>query len=99
MVVSVSLIRNGYGYGTVPDRRGTIHTESGHGKFRIPNAIAFRIRCGHEPCRELQSTALTSDDLDTPRAPSLLCCLYIYGRTFYTCSTTFHYDMAALFFY
>ena len=34
MVVSVSLIRNGYEYGTVPDeygdRRGTIHTESGH---------------------------------------------------------------------
>ena len=30
MVVSVSLMRNGYEYGTVPDRRGTIHTESGH---------------------------------------------------------------------
>ena len=71
MVVSVSLIRNGYGYGTVPDRRGTIHMESGHGKFRIPNAIATS-----EPSRELfiQSTALTSDDLDTPRAPSILCC-------------------------
>ena len=30
MVVSVSLMRNGYEYGTVPDRRVTIHTESGH---------------------------------------------------------------------
>ena len=30
MVVSVSLIRNGYEYGTVPDRHGTINTESGH---------------------------------------------------------------------
>ena len=30
MVVSVSLIRNGYEYGTVPDRRGTINAESGH---------------------------------------------------------------------
>ena len=30
MVVSVSLIRSGYEYGTVPDRRGTIHTESDH---------------------------------------------------------------------
>ena len=30
MVVSVSLMRNGYEYGTVPDRRETIHTESGH---------------------------------------------------------------------
>ena len=49
MVVSVSLIRNGYQYGTVPDRRGSIHTES--------------------------------------------------GRTFYTCSTSFHYDMAGLLFY
>ena len=29
MVVSVSLIRSCYEYGTVPDRRGTIHTESG----------------------------------------------------------------------
>ena len=28
MVVSVSLMRNGYEYGTVPDRRGTIHTET-----------------------------------------------------------------------
>ena len=75
MVVSVSLI--------------AIHTESGHWKFRIPNAIAFRIRCGYEPCTEL--TALTSDDMDTPRARSILCCLYIYGRTFYTCSTGFHF--------
>ena len=35
--------RSGYEYGTVPDRRGTIHTESGRerGKFRIPNAIAM----------------------------------------------------------
>ena len=32
MVVSVSLIRNGYEYGTVLDRHGTIrpNTESGH---------------------------------------------------------------------
>ena len=30
VVVSVSLIRDGYAYGTVPDRRVTIHTESGH---------------------------------------------------------------------
>ena len=40
MVVSVSLIRNGYGYGTVPGGRWAIDTERGHGKFRIPNAIA-----------------------------------------------------------
>ena len=43
MVDSVSLIRSGYEYGTVPDRRGTIHMESGRerGQFRIPNAIAM----------------------------------------------------------
>ena len=29
MVVPVSLLRNGYEYGTVPDRRGTMNTESG----------------------------------------------------------------------
>ena len=29
MIVSVSLMRNGYEYGTVPDRRGSIHMESG----------------------------------------------------------------------
>ena len=42
------------------------------GKFRIPNAIAYIVAINHA---ELQSTALTSDDLDTPRAPSILCCL------------------------
>ena len=43
MVDSVSLIRSGYEYGTVPDRRGTIHTESGRerGKFRIPTLLVF----------------------------------------------------------
>ena len=39
MVVSVSLMRNGYEYGTVPDRRGTIHTERGH----VVNSVS-RIR-------------------------------------------------------
>ena len=39
MAVSVSLIRNGYEYGTVPDRRGTIHTESGH----VVNSVS---QCG-----------------------------------------------------
>ena len=36
VVVSVSLIRNGYEYGTVPDRRG----KRSRGKFRIPVARA-----------------------------------------------------------
>ena len=53
MVDSVSLIRSGYEYGTVPDRRGTIHTESGRerGKFRIPNAIAMShaVNCPNRP--------------------------------------------------
>ena len=38
-----SLIRNGYEYGTVPNRRGTIHTESGHVVNSVP-----RIRSGYE---------------------------------------------------
>ena len=37
-----------------------------------------------------QSTALTSDDLDTQMAPVhillFVAVLFIYGRTFYTCS-------------
>ena len=82
VVVSVSLMRNGYEYGTVPDRRVTIHTESGH----VVNSVS-RMR------------SLTSDDLDTPTFQGsilayhmlLVVFLYIYGRTFYTCSTTsFH---------
>ena len=77
MVVSVSLMRNGYEYGTVPDRRVTIHTESGH----VVNSVS-RMR------------SLTSDDLDTPTFKGsimlLVAVLYIYGRTFYTCSTSFH---------
>ena len=36
VVVSVSLMRNGYEYGTVPDRCGTIHTESGHVVNSVP---------------------------------------------------------------
>ena len=62
MVVSVSLMRNGYEYGTVPHLRGTIHTESG--KFRI-----------YEPRTATVNQLPYSDDLDTPRAPSILCCL------------------------
>ena len=90
VVVSVSLMRNGYEYGTVPDRRVTIHTESGH----VVNSVS-RMR------------SLTSDDLDTPTFKgsilayhvACIAVLYIYGRTFYTCSTSFHLtisDMAAL---
>ena len=36
VIVSVSLMRNGYEYGTVPDRCGTIHTESGHVVNSVP---------------------------------------------------------------
>ena len=75
MVVPVSLLRNGYEYGTVPDRRRTIHTESGHvvnSVSRMRSHPEYVVAMNHA---ELQSTAVTSDDLDTPRAPSILCCL------------------------
>ena len=81
VVVSVSLIWNGYEYGTIP-----IGAELFIRKFRIPNAIASRIRSGYEPCRVYwQSTALTSDDLDTPRAPSIdaQSCIFIVENTLY----------------
>ena len=52
------------------------------------------------------SNALTSDDLDTQRARVqillFVAVLFIYRRTFYTCSwsyTNFHYDIFARFFY
>ena len=86
VVVCVSLMRNGYEYGTVPDRRGTIHTESGD----VVNSVSrmrshpesYAVAMNHA---ELPSTALTSDDLDTP--PVLfVAVLFIYGITFYTCS-------------
>ena len=77
MVDSVSLMRNGYEYGTVPDRRGTIHTESGH----VENSVS-RMRSHPEYVVAMkhveigiQSTALTSDDLDTPRALVLAYCV------------------------
>ena len=53
MVVSVSLIRNGYEYGTVPDRRGTIHTERGRARFceyTVANAPKIvRMRLNKQP--------------------------------------------------
>ena len=65
MVVSVSLIRNGYEYGTVSNRRGTIHTESGHVVNSVP-----RIRSGYESRK--------AADLDTPTKGScayhVVCC-------------------------
>ena len=74
VVVSVSLIRNGYEYGTVPHLRGTIHTESGH----VVNSISeyvVKSRSGYEPRTATVNQLPYSDDLDTPRAPSILCCL------------------------
>ena len=54
---------------------------------------------------DVTSTALTSDDLDTPQAlvqtMSYLSVPFIYGRTFYICSrsgTSFHYDISTGFF-
>ena len=70
MVVSVSQMRNGYENGTVPDRRGTTHTESGH----VVNSVSgmrshpeYVVAMKHVEIG-IQSTSLTSNDLDTPRA-------------------------------
>ena len=80
MVVSVSLIRNGYEYGTVPHLRGTIHTESGHvvnsvSCMRSHTEYVAKSRSGYEPRTSTVNQLPYSDDLDTPRAPSILCCL------------------------
>ena len=103
VVVSVSLMRNGYEYGTVPDRRGTIHTESGHvvnSVSRMRSHPEYVVAMKHVKIG-IQSTALTSDDLDTPRALVLVYCVVCSSPIMvehYTCSTSFHCDMAALFY-
>ena len=54
-----------------------------HGKFRIPHS-EYVLAMNHA---ELLSTAITSDDPDTPRAPVhimlFVAVLFIYDRTFY----------------
>ena len=70
MVVSVSLIRNGYEYGTVPNRCGTIHTESGHvvnhAAVKCPNSG----RSGHSKGSCAYHMLFVAVQ-------------FIYGRTFY----------------
>ena len=64
--------------------------------FKLLGMIPHSIRVLQNICRMIApfsivpSTALTSDDLDTPRAPVeillFVAVLLIYGRTFYSCS-------------
>ena len=75
------------------------HAYTQHNSCVRPGMVFFKF------LEWIPSNALTSDDLDTQRARVqillFVAVLFIYRRTFYTCSwsyTNFHYDIFARFF-
>ena len=90
---------SGYGYGTVPGGRWAIDTEGGH----VVDSVSL-IRSGYEygTVPERRGTIHTESGRERGkfRIPNAIAmshavnCPIMYGRTSYTCSTSFHYDMA-----